>query len=422
MTAAFFGRCHALARQGLAGQAGALMLGTLVAQVTTFAVTPILTRLYGAENFGEFGLYVACAAVLGSIAAWRLEAAISIPESELEAARLALLAILVASLTCALGWLVLYALRTIPFLVGVNWLAHSWVYVVPAAALVVCANQISAQLNLRESRFQFQAAIRAGQSMMSAAVSVTLGLIGIVTWGLIAGTLAAQALTCAVQYRGSRAKNLEGITSELLPLLVRYKKFPMYQVPSTLVETVTSYLPVLVFASAFGTKSAGLFFLAQIVVRVPVTFISNAVGEVFRQRASRQYAAQGECGALVRLTAKQLALIAVPAFSALALVGPMVFSVVFGAPWGESGTYARLLAPMCAAQFIASPLSNIFLVAQRQGSDLVIQILTTILVIIALAVGALVYKDPIIALGLYSAAYVIRYGVQIWLAFKIGKA
>ena len=44
-----------------------------------------------------------------------------------------------------------------------------------------------------------------------------------------------------------------------------------------------------------------------------------------------------------------------------------LFVLFFGEEWREAGVYARILMPMFMLQFIVSPLSSMFLVAEQQS-------------------------------------------------------
>jgi O-antigen/teichoic acid export membrane protein len=59
-----------------------LMTGTTIAQVIPIAISPILTRLYSPEDFGEFALFIAIASIFGFIANGRYEMALMLPKKD----------------------------------------------------------------------------------------------------------------------------------------------------------------------------------------------------------------------------------------------------------------------------------------------------------------------------------------------------
>ena len=62
-----------------------LLAGTILAQIITVSVSPILTRLYTPEDFGVFALYTSIASILVIFGTCRYELAIVLPEEDGEA-------------------------------------------------------------------------------------------------------------------------------------------------------------------------------------------------------------------------------------------------------------------------------------------------------------------------------------------------
>ena len=69
---------------------------------------------------------------------------------------------------------------------------------------------------------------------------------------------------------------------------------------------------------------------------------------------------------LVRLVIKRILVLALAPFAALYLVSPWLFPLLFGAQWSDAGYFARALIPWLFLTLVTSPLSNLFVVAERQ--------------------------------------------------------
>ena len=61
------------------------MSGTVIAQVIGLLITPILTRLYAADAFGEMALFMSISSIIGVVACLKYELAIVIPKEDDEA-------------------------------------------------------------------------------------------------------------------------------------------------------------------------------------------------------------------------------------------------------------------------------------------------------------------------------------------------
>ena len=101
----------------------------------------------------------------------------------------------------------------------------------------------------------------------------------------------------------------------------------------------------------------------------------------------------------------------------LMIMGADLFSFVLGSQWSVSGQYAAILAPWLLFVFIASPLTTIFAVLEKQTLDLTFNILILVSRVVALVIGGW-YGDPYIALLLYSVTGVLFWG---WMNLYIVK-
>lgn len=61
---------------------GLLAAGTAVAQLISFGVSPLLSRIYRPEDFGLLGVFVGIAAIAGVVVSLRLDLAVVVPEEE----------------------------------------------------------------------------------------------------------------------------------------------------------------------------------------------------------------------------------------------------------------------------------------------------------------------------------------------------
>ena len=103
-------------------------------------------------------------------------------------------------------------------------------------------------------------------------------------------------------------------------------------------------------------------------------WLGNTVGQVFFVQAAK--AMQN------RLLAQETAethrhLVRMGLFPIVAAIfaAPDLFSLVLGADWYEAGVYAQYLAPWLFFSMIASPLTRIFDVKQKQKHDLIFSII-----------------------------------------------
>lgn len=202
-------------------------------------------------------------------------------------------------------------------------------------------------------------------------------------------------------------------------IIRRYYDFPTKQVPATLIETGTVYLPILFIAPQFGSNVAGYFFLAQTVLRQPVAFLSNAIGEVFRQWLSRRVAyalpmRQGTIKTLLLLCALSITI-----FVPIITSAPWLVPWVFGPDWSEAAIYFQIFGLISAFQFVASPISPAFYVLAHQKWDVVLQIVTAGTLLITLSLAMMLNFSAISSIIGFAIIYLCRYTLQVLLSLRL---
>ena len=139
------------------------------------------------------------------------------------------------------------------------------------------------------------------------------------------------------------------------------------------------FLNFIFFNILFTSSVAGFYLLIQRVIGTPMTIVGGAIGDVFRQSASKTYGERGECISEYKNTFKKLLMVSIIPFSVFFFIAPDLFAIIFGENWSEAGEYAQILAPMFFLQFISNPMSNMYLIAEKQKKDLYLNIILIIL-------------------------------------------
>ena len=397
-----------------------LMMGTGLAQAIGVALSPILTRLYGPEEFGIFALFMAITGVVCIPSSGRYELAVLLPENDGDAANLVVsaLAMVFVSSICILA-LVLAGKHWIA-----GWLGHpeieQWLYGVPVMVLMTGVYQTLNYWFNRKKRYDRLAVNRTIRAGLITGGSVAFGYPHFVSGGMIIGTIIGQGLT-SLMFLGQAGKEdwmlrRDVSWARMRSLMIRYKKFPLFSIPADMVNAVSSQMPVFIMSIFFGPAVVGFFSLTQRVLWAPTSVVAAAFSDVFKQQASRDINAMQNCRRLWLKTAAQLATIVILPGIVLALWGPQLFGLVFGERWAEAGKYARVMVPMFCLSLVASPLSGTLYVAEKQHADLLWQIGLLVSTGLGLYVGCRMHS-PVWCIGLYAAAYALMYIVYLWMSF-----
>ncbi|MDH5492308.1 MAG: oligosaccharide flippase family protein [Myxococcales bacterium] len=404
-------RLRALSAGSTLRSVAVLMTGTLLAQVITISITPILSRLYAPADFGALGLLNAVVMPLIGVAALRYDMAIVIPREERDAAGLLRL-----SMLCVLGLsgllLVVIALGRAPIAEALGEpLLAEWLWVAPMILLASGSYGVLNYWNTRQKTFRrlSNAAVLAAGG--SGGMKVGLGLLSFGAAGLVFGQLLGQIVaSVALAWQTLRVEHraLGGAqgSASLRTLARRHSDFPIYQVPITLLNGLSQSIPVYLLGGLFGSASVGHWALALMVLTMPVFLVSGALRQVMLQRGS-ELQHQGQ--SLLPLLGRSTALLALASLPVLAIglwIAPALFALVFGAEWQAAGELARAMGVWQWSALISTPAAALFPVLRIQGRTLVWQLFA-----ILLGAGAFMFGAEggasLDAITAYSAAMVL---------------
>jgi len=391
-----------------------LVTGTTVAQVIAVLASPILTRLYGPEAFGFFAIFLSITGIIGVIACMRYELAIMLPENDEDAINLlGLSLVMVVFITVLtgvglfLGGGFLLSLLQAPGLAPYLWL-------VP---LFVCVSGIFLALNYWNSRtrhFGRLSVARVTSAIMTTGTQLSGGFAGYATGGsLISASLAGSVIATGVLggqiWRDDRSLIKGSLSLQgMLSGLKRYKKFPLIDSSSALLNTASWQLPVLLLSAFFSPVIVGFYALGMRVLHAPMSLIGGAIAQVFFQRAA-EARRDGVLNTLVENVFRILVLIGLFPLLLLTLIGGDLFTVVFGNVWREAGIYAQLLGIWTFVWFISSPLSTLYIVLEKQDFGLKYNIANLITRLASLVVGGLM-GSVYVSLALFSLSGIVVYG------------
>lgn len=399
-----------------------LMTGTTIAQAIPVLISPLLTRIYTPEDFGVFALYLAVASIIAVVVTGRYEMAIIIPKKHNTAWHIAVLSISLAGIAC-LCMLLLIVLFKSYFDRLLGWGdGAQWLYWLPASVFFMATYQSLNYLCNRDGHYKRMAISRILQSSAMSAVHIGGGYIRAGATGLISGQILGQLFaTFALVYMmfvRESTKTLLISKYKMFALARRYADFPKYLILAHGFNTASAHSPIIFLSAYFGSGSAGFYILIQRVIGAPMAIIASAIADVFRHEASHEYARSGSCRMIFRKAFARLLFISIVPFVIFFFLAPTIFLVFFGESWREAGNYAQLLTPMFFLQFIASPLSAMYMIAQKQKLYLIWQFVLFGLIVVAFSVGA--YADDIeVFLLLFSAFNSFMYAASGVVSYKL---
>ena len=405
--------------------AALLTSATTLGQIITLITAPVLARIYSPTNYDVLGIFMMVTGLVGVFATLQYHNVIITAKEDEEANDAIALCIslsLIVSVIVLVLVLLLYGFLDKIFK---SEAISVWLLFAPVS---VFASGLTTALSAWANRKEFYKSLSASRVMSAVLVpifSISIGLIIGGPLGLIIGLLISQIIPAIYLLKAFFKGNTLGLSfnkNKLLALSKKHSSYVKYSMPSEFVNNFVNQLPTIYFASSFGLVGVvGNFNLSNRLLAMPIQLISTSISEVFRQRASKDYNAQGECTRVFTKTFKTLLLVSIVPFTILMLTAPWLFQFVFGEKWIMAGHFSQILAPMFMLKFIVSPLTYMFFIANKQKQDFVGHILMVLLVAIAFLLAKIFTTDYFITLMAYSTAYSLIYLVYLYFSYKYSK-
>lgn len=401
------------------------MGSTALGQVLALAIAPLLGRMLGPAAFGAFAVYLAVLGSLGNAASWRLGLAVPVPLRDEEGTAVVAAGILATLISTLLITIAVWLLGD---RAASEWLGNAdaapLLWLIPASVLGVGLTDVLSGWCLRYRRFPAlvqQRVVRAvGTSgwQLVHAVIVRAGALPLV-WGEVMGRLASVAAMGGAIWRAERHRVASLGWPQLRQAFREQRQFITVATPANLINQLGQWVPVFLLTAWWGIAAAGLYVVGQRVIGVPIGLIGDSAGQVYiadLAAASRNDPARMR--GLFRDTALKLGKLAALAAAGLILLGPLAFSLGFGAEWRDAGTMVRWQGIALAAQLVAIPMAHTLVVLRFQRRQLVWDVLRLVATVGGFWIARSWQADAVTAVALHGFITALLYAALTWASWR----
>ncbi len=403
-----------------------LMTGTAVAQLIPLLLMPVISRLYTSEDMAVFATYMSVISIFGSFISLKYDLAIILPEKDKDSMALTILSIVIALIISTLV-LMIFLIFGGDFLKIINNKGvtfGNWIFFIPLSIFTIGVFSALNYWLTRKTKYKILSVSRVSQSSFMIGSQMGFGLASLKGIGLITGEITGRIFAAAIlsyktlkdDFRIIKTIQIKTIISQLK----RYKNFPKFSLPADLVNVTTNQIPIFVFGRFFTSQILGNYFFMDRVLNAPISLISRAILDVFKQRASSDYVANGNCLGVFMKTFKTLAFASIIPTIIIFIFSPWAFSFIFGSEWEMAGEFARIMSVLFFFRFTSSPLSYMFYIAEKQHYDMIWQIGLFFTTVASFFAG--VYFGNIkICLWCYAISYSFMYVVYLYISYQLAK-
>lgn len=357
-----------------------LMMGTTIAQAIPIAISPILTRIYTPKDFGLFALFMSITSFISVSATARYELAILLPKSEEEAINIVSLSMIFAILISFISLAIIFLFKAKIVNFFNNPEISNWLYLIPLSVLLTGFYQSFNYWTNRKKNYKRLASNRVAQTTSTATANFLIGVMSKFN-GLILGQIIGQVVVTFILGKkiwSEDSKTFGVISREMqIAQLKVYKKFPLLNLPNAIVDGIRLVGIDALITKFFTSAVLGQYYLAFRMLQAPMSIIGSSFSQVFIQKIAS--VDKKEINVIVKKFISLSFIITVPIFSLIYFLAPLIFKIIFGKDWVIAGNIASILCPWIALNFISSPISNVYIVLNRQEYMLIFAILYMIL-------------------------------------------
>jgi O-antigen/teichoic acid export membrane protein len=405
-----------------------LFSGTVIAQIIGIAFVPVLTRLFTPEEFGVFYLFLTTASILSIAATGGYEKSFVLPESDQDARQLLLFSLMLSAVVTLLSLIIALFLHKWGNIFFQPKRSQLILWLIPAYSFLFGAFRILQNWSIRAKKFNWVSTSNIIRSGSLSGLQTGFGLFNTGSFGLVLGSCLSQLFPLWFLMRKEKIglkNNKLNTYKEAFLKGKEYKSFPIFKMPSDLLNEVSIQLPVYVLKAVFNNAIVGIYSLPQKIMNQPSRFIGQVVGEVYYRRASEFNTHNKDLSEITFNTFKVLFMIGIIPFTIIMLWGQEIFSFVFSKEWESSGRIAAYLSPWLLFVFAGSPISFIFLIKQKLRLSFFVNLLLLIIRFGALVIGSLILRNLEITIILFAGTSFIFWiyitlfslylgGVNIW--------
>lgn len=398
-----------------------MFTGTSASQLIWILTIPFLTRMFSADDFGLYQLFLSTTSIIIIFATARYEAAIIVPKFKIEAVYLTFIPIMLSGIcACIIFCCIIFFKTKLSFFDGV--LLNKYINYIPIYIFLLSIYQSFYMWYIREKNYRIISICLILFPISNLVFAYFLQQVLYVSNSLIISTILSRGIECIYFiyffYKKMKINNFIFSSIRLKYILKKYSDFPKYMILGDSIENFGTSMPAFILNIFFGSQVTGYYSLSNQCLNMPISLVSKSIGDVFKQEASIEYIKNKECKNFYINNLKLLLKISIVVGVFIFLLAPFVFKIFFGPEWVKSGEYARYLILLFCGGVISSPLSNIFILARFQKLYLHIQTILLIINFMALFIGGFYFKDIYLTLFLLGVSKLI---ISIIVVYEGGK-
>jgi len=385
-----------------------LSAGQIIGQAIGLLSTPIASRLYSVDAYGNFGIITSTATIIIGLIGLGLGSAIMAPSDDEESKCILRTSFILQAVLATLVVLSLLLISNTyrPFETDVPyWLAILFMYVYILATIL--NSYMAVYINkLGKNKVLFVNPLISACCTLG--ITIPLGFKHMETAGLMCASIVSPIIASLHMIKSGNPFNKKFHISDVRFVFKKYKDFVLYQYPANCVTTFAGQIPNQTISGHYGSNALGSFSMCNKVFSLPTNVIATPIQTVYFRTAAEKYRAGEDISAFTySMLTKFLYIGFLPVLFAMCF-GEPIFSFVLGRQWAQAGTLASILALYFAFSFCYNCVTYFRVAVGRQKINAVTSIISLIALGLPLLLGVL------LDLGFYTTMLWFAIANTIW--------
>ncbi|WP_214833824.1 oligosaccharide flippase family protein [Exiguobacterium sp. s152] len=347
----------------------------VLAQILTFVLSPVISRLYSPAEFGAYTTFIVCVSIFGPILSGKYEMAIiqsKVGKAEEEnLIKLSLLIGLFLSILVSMTYASIYF----------NSDVISYVSAVMLLFLLLFSYALSNVFTFVNNNREDYKTIGYATIIRSFSNNV-FSVFGGLLWSTHITLVFSQILSSFQGIRFQKRKadiNLKFLKKldfrQLQKVSIKYRHQALGNAPAALLSTTNQSSILLLSGLMFGTETLGLFAIAIKMLSIPNLIISTSIHKIFFKEIQKKIVTSENINFDVMKTFKLVSLSLIPIYFLIAYASVMFIPFFLGMEWARAGKIMLIMTPWFYMKTISDSFSSLYVLLGKQYYELRLQLI-----------------------------------------------
>ena len=330
-----------------------------------------MTRIYNPDTLGKYGYFLAIITVISPILSLRFEQAIVLARSNSEGHVVKDFCLFILVITTVSIFAIIFIVENTILNLDIN------IFIIIGFLLCITnglLNITTLYFNSRKEYKSISSQIIAG-SVSNSTLNILLGLINPITYSLAFSLITSKCISLIYIFR--KIKNLFNFKFQKRKFLYVFKKYndmAKYSTPESLFGGIGVQMNIFIIG-IYDIKYAGMYFLINRVLGMPISIISGSFSRVFFEKFTK-IEHEGRSGLLIKCWSS-LALLASPVLLVM-LIDNNFWMFLLGDNWTNLSELLVIMLPFYYLNFICSSTSTSHLTLRLQHIALIFTIISVL--------------------------------------------